>query len=354
MYTPIDTAALKRDHPVAEVVTRYGVELRRSGRALVGRCPFHADGGRPNFYVYPQSDSWYCYRCAIGGDVISFVERVEGVDFRRAVERLGGGSLALHAVRAHPARVVKPRTSRVMSLGPAERACLAAATELYQNRFLTDSAALAYCEARGLDWATLERHRVGYAAGDELAAYLRWRKLPLRAAVRVGLLSRDGREFLAGRIVLPEVRRGQPVWLIGRTLDPEATGPKYLGLPGRKPLMGWETAANASEVYVVEGVFDFLTLRSWDLPALALAGTHVRAAALEALGRFERVYLVLDNDLAGREASATLQQALGDRARVIALPGVPGVEDVADLAPLPGGRLIFAEALVEAELPLAA
>ena len=67
-----DVAAIKRAHPIAEVVLAYGVELCSRGRALVGRCPFHDDGGRTNLHVYPATQSWYCFRCALGGDVIDF------------------------------------------------------------------------------------------------------------------------------------------------------------------------------------------------------------------------------------------------------------------------------------------
>ncbi|MDG6910191.1 MAG: toprim domain-containing protein [Nitrososphaerota archaeon] len=347
MSFQIDTQALKRTYPISEVAAGYGIDLRPSGRALVGRCPFHDDGGRPNLHVYESSSSWYCYRCAIGGDVISFVERMEHVGFREAVERIAGGLRAsITGSRGEGSGAHERAAKRATPLGPDERACLAAATELYQNRFLTDSEALAYCQSRGLDRETLERHRVGYSTGDELADYLRWRRLPLQAAVRVGLLRRDNRDFLTGRIVLPEIRRGQPIWLIGRSLSPHSSEPKYLGLPGRKPLLGWESARGSSEVYLVEGVFDLLTLWSWSLPAVALVGTHVRAAVLDVFARFERIYLVLDNDWAGREASARLEKAIGQRAKVVRLPGV---KDVAELAPRPDGRSIFARALVESE-----
>ena len=98
MLTRIDTGQLKRAHPVEEVVCRYGIELRPVGRALVGRCPFHADGGRPNLHVYPGNASWYCYRCTSGGDVISFVMRLEGLGFRDAVARRVGGVTAAERV----------------------------------------------------------------------------------------------------------------------------------------------------------------------------------------------------------------------------------------------------------------
>src|SRR5712692_9283356 len=59
------------------------------GRALVGRCPFHADGGRPNLHAFPASQTWWCFRCGIGGDVLKFVMLAEEVSFREAADRLG-------------------------------------------------------------------------------------------------------------------------------------------------------------------------------------------------------------------------------------------------------------------------
>src|SRR4029079_16084942 len=85
---PVDAAALKRAHPIGGVGAGSGVALRRSGRALVGRCPFHPDGGDPNLYVYPETASWWCYRCNIGGDAIDFVRRLERLHFPAAAARL--------------------------------------------------------------------------------------------------------------------------------------------------------------------------------------------------------------------------------------------------------------------------
>lgn len=341
----IDTDHLKQAYPLAEVVARYGIELRRSGRTFIGRCPFHADGGRPNFHVYVGTQSWYCFRCGVGGDVIRFVQQIEGVGFREAVERLVGGSVPACPLR-RAASFPAPRPTSSCTWGPAERACLAAAVELYSNRLFSEPPALAYVTRRGLDRSTLEQCRVGYAAGDELVAYLRWRRLPVQAAVRAGLLTRRGGEFLAGRIVVPEVRHGQPVWLIGRAIGADERVPRYLALPGRKPLLGWETSCHSRWVIVTEGPFDWLTLRQWGLPALALVGTHVRADVLRALCRFECIYLALDNDEAGHAATADLVQTLGPRAIPLTLTDV---KDVADLALHPRGRKAFMRALRQAE-----
>lgn len=346
----IDTDALKRDHPVEAVIANYGVELRPSGRALVGRCPFHIDGGRPNLHVYPDGRSWFCYRCGIGGDVITFIRRMEGFGFREAVDRLCSNWVSSRSVTVRPIGLGKPHRMRANAWGRDERACLAAAVELYHNRLLTEPAGLRYLEERAITNSIIDDCRLGYTSGAELSAYLRWRRLPAGAARRVGLLGRGGRETMAGRIVVPEIRAGQPIWLVGRAITRDVL-PKYLGLPGRKPLLGWESASTENQVCLVEGVFDYLVLRSWGYPALALVGTHVRPAALDALKRFECVYLVLDTDDAGRKASGELAQVLGSRATEVILPGV---KDVADLALRPDGHTIFARALHQSEGTLAA
>ena len=77
----------------------------------------------------------------------------------------------------------------------------------------------------------LVQHRIGFVAGDELTPYLAWRQVPASAAKRVGLLRSDGRERLAGRIVFPEIRQRQPVWLIGRLLEPADDLLRYSGCP---------------------------------------------------------------------------------------------------------------------------
>ena len=374
----IDTVRLKQRHAIADVARWYGLDLRPVGGVWMAVCPFH-DDHQPSLLLDPEDDHFHCFsgRCDAHGDVIDLVRRLEGVGFLEAVARLGDTPprprssqrarrrLGLQGAPGAAASVCRPRedTPRrrrgAPAAGPAERACLAAAVELYANCLLADRAALAYVEGRGLRRATIERCRVGYARGAELVPHLRWRGLPLPAARRAGLLRADGADVLAGRIVVPELRGWQPLWLVGRALEGPPGAPKYLGLAGEKPLLGREWAAAARwplgrtappGVLVVEGPFDWLTLVQWGFPAVALVGTHVRRAVLGELGGFARLYLALDADDAGRAGAAALRGALGPRAVPVALPGV---KDVAELAPHPGGRAVLAGALQRAGLPTA-
>ncbi len=223
-----------------------------------------------------------------------------------------------------------------------ERECLAAAVEFYRNTLLSESDPLAYATSRGVSRQTLDRLHVGYCSGTGLIEHLQWLRLPVRLAVRAGLLQRDcaGRlaERMAGRVVVPELRKGSPVWLVGRAWEPPNAEPKYLGLPGAKPLLGWDRVCGHNEVFLTEGVFDWLVLVEWGLPAAALVGTHANRDVLRSLHRFNKVYLALDSDEAGRAAAARLIEDLGNRAIRIELPGV---KDVAELAIRSDGRKAF-------------
>lgn len=343
----IDTAAVKLAHPIEDVVARYGIELRRRGRVLVGRCPFHADGGRPNLHLFMATQSWFCFRCGVGGDVVKFVMLAEEVGFLSAVEHLDGPTLG--PLRVWPKQIWRS-TPRATSGGrtPEELAVLQAAVALYHNNLLAEPRVLEYLSGRGLDAGTIERSRLGYASGDQLCAYLRWHRLPIGPALRIGLLTRGGAEFLAGRIVVPDLSGGRPEWLIGRWLEDSLPddAPVHLGLPGAKPLLGLDNVRSSPTVIVVEGSFDYLTLKMWGYPVVATLGTHLRSDLVESLRGFQRQYLVLDNDDAGLEATLRLLQELGSTAIPVALPD--GIKDPSQLATVSDGLEQFAAALLEA------
>jgi len=344
-----DVAALRRTHPVEEVVQRYGIALRREGRRLVGRCPFHADGAHPNLHVYPDTASWYCYACHVGGDGIDFVRRREQLGFREACARLAETPRATDAAAVNPPTCRERRWDR---LTLEEQVVMNTACALYQHALWREPRALAYLRERGLpDWL-IRQCALGYADGYRLEAELR-RRSGLRTAQGLGLLGRPEpghgvqplREFLAGRVVVPELRGGQCVWFIGRSLDDDPRRPRYLGLPGERPVLGYERVAGRREAFLVEGAFDELTAIAWHLPAFSPCGTALPAERLGFLARAGVVYGVLDADDAGRAAAERFAAQLGTRFRPLRLP--EGC-DLNDLGRRADGRDTFFRLLNEA------
>jgi hypothetical protein len=75
---------------ILEIITEYGLEVVKEGEILRALCPFHNDSGRPNFTVYKDTDSWFCFACNFGGDAIDFVSKFEGISKRQAMSKLRG------------------------------------------------------------------------------------------------------------------------------------------------------------------------------------------------------------------------------------------------------------------------
>jgi len=323
---------VRRRHPVEQVIGSY-IQLRRSGRHLVGHCPFHEDRS-PSLVVYRHNQSWWCFGCEVGGDVFKFVMLIERVRFPEAVELLGGGKL-------------KPR--RVPPPPPAERipevvlmeehfSILTSAGEAYHAALLSRPDLLEYLAGRRMDGEVVKRHHLGYASGKHLVRYLRFRGWDVHLAVDLGLIGPKG-EFFRERIVIPETRDGRTIYLAGRALKSYQKA-KYLHLPGApKPIYGLQLIQGRHEVFVTEGPFDWMTLVSWGYPACALLGHKVKREHERYFDYATRIYLCLDNDEAGRKATRELVRLWGERARPV--PHVKGVKDVNELAQRPNGRQLF-------------
>lgn len=200
---------------------------------------------------------------------------------------------------------------------------------VYRRALRGHAPALRYLRERGIPHSLIARCGLGWADGHTLAAALRRSRDPalLPVAMDLGLLRRgpDGRlrDALADRIVVPEIRSGHCIWFIGRRLGDGAgtpSSPKYLALPGERPVLGQQWAAGVTEVFACEGVFDWLAALAHGLAAWCPCGTHIPAASLGFLARARRVYGAFDGDAAGRAASDRLGRALGTRYRPLALP----------------------------------
>jgi DNA primase len=340
-----DILEVKLAYPLEEVVERAGVRLKRSGpNRLVGLCPLHPDRNA-SFTIYLDRQRFTCFGCKARGDVLDFVqlhERLAGV--REACAWLTGRAApAIRRERASPPPAQRERRWDRLTL--EEQLVMNVAGALYRDALWRNPAALQYLRGRrGIpDWV-IRRCGLGYADGHSLEAHLR-KHGGLRVAEDLGLLRRpepgEGgrplRERFAGRIVIPEIRGGQPIWFIGRRPD-ELSDIKYLTPPGDKPVLGFERAIGRRRVFLIEGAFDWLTGVSWNLPAFSTLGTDLPMDRLGWLARADVVFGVLDADRAGREAAERYGAALGGRWRPLALPD--GC-DLNDLGRQPDGRRLF-------------
>ena len=151
---------------IVDVVSQY-VKLERSGANLRARCPFHAER-TPSFFVSPERGTYHCFGCSVGGDVFSFVEQIEGLDFKGALKVLAEKA-GVEVVYSRGGKQEKDGRERLFEL-------MEAATIFHVSRL--DDAAHAYLKGRGIADATVKTFRLGWA-GDgwsELVDHLKAKK----------------------------------------------------------------------------------------------------------------------------------------------------------------------------------
>ena len=193
----VDLAALKHRHPLAEVVTAAGVQLRGQGRVRQGLCPFH-DETAGSFTVYGDTARFHCFGCGASGDVLDFVQRVEGLTLPQAIRRLDGETGRGREASVRSAAAVTPRGSRTTPLPPRDPALLTAAARYYHQALWRYPQGRAYLATRGISAATAQRLGLGYAPGRGLRRDLAAARLRRGAAASVGTVRRAGYRAVRG------------------------------------------------------------------------------------------------------------------------------------------------------------
>ena len=338
----VDIPALKARHPLGDTVETSGVRLRGKGRVRQGVCPFH-DEAEPSFTVYGDTERFWCFGCGEGGDVLDFVQRIEGLSLPEAIQRLEG-QRPVSGTAPRPAATRRPKSA---AMPPRDPALLTAAAQFYAGQLRRSSSGQKYLASRGVGPVAAARLGLGYSPGSGLRQALESCGFSEKRIQDSGLFMERGAERFAGMVVVPDpvsgtwqaASGGLIRWLVGRAMNPDVK-PRFQALPGPKPVLGLGRLGPAPPWAVVaEGVFDWLALAQWGLPACAALGTQGVERVADALRGCPRVFLAFDNDDAGREATERLQFLLGRRAAAVTLPH--GVGDVAELATHPHGRAAF-------------
>lgn len=301
---------------VVEVVSSY-LQLNKAGRNYKALCPFHSEK-TPSFVVFPESQHWYCFgACNEGGDVFSFVMKMEGWDFRTALEEL--------ARRAGV--VLQPQTpaqEQASEEADRLRALLATAARYYHHVLLHASeaeGARRYVESRGLSQETVADFVLGYSlpGWDRTRDYLTEKGYSVEDLLAAGLVvereSGGTYDRFRERLMIPiRDRRGRVCGFGARTLDPQGV-PKYLNSPRTdlfdksRTLFGLHMARRAirreDRVVVVEGYMDVMQARQAGYEnVVAQMGTALTEAQLKQLRRYsKRIVLALDPDTAGVQAT---------------------------------------------------
>ncbi len=326
---------------IVEVVSSY-LPLKRSGVNHQGLCPFHQEKS-PSFNVNSARQIFHCFGCGVGGNVFSFVMRMEGLSFPEAVRRLGekvGIDVEAEAVSPTEVRRREER-ERLLQINEVAGA-------FYHQVLLEEDSAMSarrYLRQRGYEGETVRTFHLGFAPEGRgtLEKHLAEKKFSNDDVRQSGLVRPDKQdkghyELFRNRLLFPiHDLQGRIVAFGGRVLDNSL--PKYINSPETavyhksQTLYGLYQARDAmrhkGEALVVEGYFDVLALhRAGFAAAVATCGTALTADHARLLKRYaDKILLIFDEDAAGRKATFRAMDALLPVGLAVSVVGMPAGED---------------------------
>lgn len=321
---------LKDKNDISDLVSSY-VSLKRKGRNLVGICPFHSEK-TASFFVYPANGSFYCFGCAVGGDVINFIKLIENFDYIESVKYLAQRA-GIPIVQTeqndfeHKRKLVIYEINRSLA-------------KFYHKCLMSDQGqkGLKYLKNRGLSLKTIRSFGLGYASGCGFSAvdYLTKKGYSADDLISSGvaLRSQSGKIYdrFRDRVIFPIMDlRGNVIAFGGRAIS--GNMPKYLNTSDtpvfRKSdnVFALNFAKNKIDKHLIlaEGYMDVISLHQVGFEnTIATLGTALTESQVRLISRFTKeIVIAYDSDDAGKKASnraIKLFRNQGVNVRVLNIP----------------------------------
>lgn len=323
---------IRQSNDIVDVISQY-VHLKRSGRNYFGLCPFHNEKS-PSFSVSPDKQIFHCFGCGVGGNVITFVSQIEGLNFIETVQML--------AERANiqlPTLQNNGDTQREILKDKVYKANEFTAEYYHQNLYKPQAKmAQEYVKKRQLTNETLKSFRIGFSGKfDELYQELKKQGFQEQEILESGLVNKNERgqyiDRYRNRLMFPICdARGRVIAFGGRVLDDSK--PKYINSPENvvyskgRHLFGLNVAkkGDTKKILIVEGYMDVISLHQRGITnVVASLGTALTEQQGWLLRKnSEQIILSFDSDEAGIKAklrSIEILQNMGCDLRVLQLEG---------------------------------
>lgn len=325
---------LKIRSDISEVAASY-VNLRHSGRNMVGLCPFHNEK-TPSFNVYPDNGSFYCFGCGAGGDVITFIRRIENLDYMEAVRFL-----------AQRAGMQLPENNVDDGMGKLRARILEINREtarFYNSVLNSEQGAVGmnYLTSRALTPNTIRRFGLGYAPDSRFALvdYLQKKGYTQNEMIlaNVAYKGRSGKSVdrFFSRVMFPIIDlRGNVIAFGGRVMTDEK--PKYLNT-SETPVfnkgsylfaLNFAKASGNEQLILCEGYMDVISMHQAGFAnAVATLGTAITSNQAHLMSRYTKEVVVsYDSDEAGQKAASRAIPILREAGLLVKVLTIAGGKD---------------------------
>lgn len=326
---------LKMRNDITEIISSY-VSLKRRGRNMVGLCPFHGEK-TPSFNVYTENGSFYCFGCGVGGDVITFIMKIENLDYVDAVKYLAQRAGMEIPENSYDDSMSKLRTRVFEANREAARFYYAS---LYSQE---GKGGLDYFHGRALSDKTIKRFGLGYADGDwtSLCRYMRSKgfKDNELVAANLAVQRKNGNgvyDRFTDRVMFPIIDlRGNVIAFGGRIMTDAK--PKYLNTSDTpvfkksSNLFSLNNAKNSGSrtLILCEGYMDVISVNQAGFTnAVATLGTALTSEQAVLMKRYaDEVIICYDADEAGQKATARAIPILRNAGLLIRVLTIPNGKD---------------------------
>lgn len=323
---------VRQSNDIVDIISQY-VHLTRKGRNYFGLCPFHNEKS-PSFSVSPDRQIFHCFGCGVGGNVYTFLMKIEGITFKESLEQLAErANIQLPTLENNADTAKEELKAKVYKVNEFT-------AEFYHQNLYKPTAKIAqeYVKKRKMNKETLEAYRIGYSGKfDELYKALKAQGFGEKEILESGLVNKNDNgtyiDRYRNRLMFPICDvRGKVIAFGGRVLDDSK--PKYINSPENvvyskgRHLFGLNVAKKYSEkrIIIVEGYMDVISLHQRGITnvvgALGTALTEQQGWLLRK--STEQVVLGFDADGAGQTAvarSMEILQKMGCDMRVLQIEG---------------------------------
>lgn len=325
---------LKLNNDIESVISSY-IQIKRGGRNLVGLCPFHSEK-TPSFTVYTDSQSFYCFGCGAGGDVISFVKRIENIEYMDALKLLADRAGMQLPDNSFDDKTAKLK-SRILEINRQS-------ARFFHSCLMSPMGkqALDYLHSRRLNDKTIRRFGLGYSpdSWDTLTKHLTSLRFTQEEIVTacVAAKGRKGNIYdqFRGRVMFPIIDiRGNVIAFGGRIM--QGDGPKYLNSPDTpvfkksRNLFALNIAKSTKEenLLLAEGYMDVIALHQAGFEnAVATLGTALTDEQARLMSQYaKQIVIAYDSDGAGQTATKRAINILGEIGIQVKVLSMQGAKD---------------------------